>query len=176
MPKVLVVIGSAREGRVADKIKDYVVSEIDKHDNLEVTVADLKELALPFFESPTAPANPDYVITDEHVAKWQDLIQANDTIVFLTPEYNHGVSPIQKNAIDSLGPDWNSKKVTIVAYNWGTSFALDSIRVSLEFLKAEVQEPIAHLAFMKDVAVDGSLIEGGSALAQIAATVDAIAA
>jgi len=177
MTKILVVIGSARPGRVADKVLGYIQEDLINREGLEVTVADLAELNLPFFNNENSPKSPDYTITDPAVAAWSELVKANDSILFITPEYNHLLSGIQKNAIDSLGAEWSNKPATAVAYGWtGGSLAVQNLREMLDFLEADVQHDVAQLAFMKDLNPDGSILNAESVKTQIAATIDEVLA
>lgn len=175
MSNILVVIGSARPGRVADKVLEYIKSDLDKREGVTYSVADLKEVNLPFFENENTPTSPEYTITDPVVAKWSEQVQAADSVLFITPEYNHTLSAIQKNAIDSLGPDWVEKPVSAVAYGWsGGSLAVLTLREVLENLKADAKHAIAQLGFMKDLNPDGTLLDEASVTAQITATIDEI--
>ena len=175
MSNVLVVIGSARPGRVADKVLGYIHEEFAKRENTNVTVADLAELNLPFFNNENAPMSPDYTITDPQVAAWSDLVKANDSILFITPEYNHALSALQKNALDSLGAEWSEKPVTAVAYGWsGGSLAVANLLEVLGNLKTDTKESIAQLGFMKDLNTDGTLLDEANVRTQIAATIDEI--
>lgn len=177
MSKILVVVGSARPGRVADKVLGYIQDEITNHSGAEVTVADLAELNLPFFNNENAPMSPDYAITDPQVAAWSELVKANDSVLFITPEYNHNLSAIQKNALDSLGAEWLEKPVTAVAYGWsGGSLAVNALREVLENLKADTKHGIAQLGFMKDLNPDGSILDEASVKAQIATALEEILA
>ena len=176
MTKVLVVIGSARKGRVADKIASYVNEEIAKHEGIEAITADLKELELPFFDSELIPSNPDYTISNENVQKWQGLVAHSDAVVLLTPEYNRGLSAIQKNAIDWLKNEWEDKKVAIVGYSWGRDAAIASLEGTLDNLKADLIQPVTHLKFMQEINPDGSFIDEEAARKQISLTItDAVA-
>lgn len=176
MSKVLIVIGSARTGRVADKISEYVQEEIAKHDGVEAVIADLKELALPFFDEEVTPSNPAYVVTKEAVKVWQALVVDADVVVMLTPEYNRGLSAIQKNAIDWLSKEWEDKKVAIVSYSWGRGAAIAGLEGTLDNLKATTIQPTTHLKFMQDINPDGSFINEEAARLQIQTTIsDAIA-
>lgn len=97
-------------------------------------------------------------------------------MLFVTPEYNHTLSAIQKNALDSLGADWVEKPVTAVAYGWtGGSLALQTLREVTEHLKADVKHSMAQLAFMKDLNVDGTILNEETVTAQISETIDQIA-
>jgi len=177
MSKILVVIGSARKGRVADKVLGYIQEDLINREGVEVTVADLAELNLPFFNNENSPMSPDYTITDPAVIAWSELVKANDSVLFITPEYNHTLSAIQKNALDSLGADWFEKPVTAVAYGWsGGSLAVLTLREVLENLKADTKHDIAQLAFMKDLNPDGSALDEASVKTQIATTIDGVLA
>ena len=175
MSKILLVIGSARAGRVADKVLAYIQEELKNRSDVEGTVADLAKLNLPFFDNENSPLSPEYVITNPQVAAWSELVKANDSILFITPEYNHTLSAIEKNALDSLGADWLEKPVTAVAYGWsGGSLAVLTLREVLKNLKADTKHNIAQLVFMKDLNPDGSILDEASVKTQIATALDEI--
>jgi len=175
MSNVLIVIGSARKGRIADKVLEHVQADFAKREGVTTTVADLKELNLPFFDNENSPLHPDFTITDPQVKVWSEMVQAADSVLFITPEYNHSLSAIQKNALDSLGPDWAQKPVTAVAYGWsGGSLAVLNLREVLENLKADAKHAMAQLGFMKDLNPDGSIIDEANVALQISAAIDEI--
>ena len=175
MSNVLVVIGSARIGRVADKIVEYVSADIDSREGVTATVVDLASLNLPFYNNEQPAMSPDRVQTDENVATWSKLVSEADSVLFITPEYNHNLSAIQKNALDWLFFEWNDKPVSAVAYGWsGGSLAIAALREVLTNVKAEVALNMAQLGFMKDLNPDGSLLDETSVTEQIAAAIDEI--
>lgn len=118
MTKILTVIGSARKGRVAEKVNQYIHDTAEALSGVEIITADLKELALPFFDHEVTPSSPDYAPTNEQVKKWAELVTDADAVLFVTPEYNHTLSAVQKNAMDSLFTEWQDKPVSAVAYGW----------------------------------------------------------
>jgi NAD(P)H-dependent FMN reductase len=75
MKNILLVLGSARRGRVADAIASHVQSIVNTRDDISLTIADLDALALPFFNNERTPSDPEYEITDPHVAKWSSLFE-----------------------------------------------------------------------------------------------------
>lgn len=173
MSNILIVIGSARTGRVADKVIDYVKKDIESRENVTTTVADLKELNLPFFDSEQVPASPDYTLTDDNVIAWGKMVEAADSVLFITPEYNHSLTAIQKNALDWLYSQWIEKPVTAVAYGWsGGSLAVATLREVLSNLKTDTKESFAQLAFMKDLNPDGTLLDEASVANKIKAAID----
>lgn len=175
MTNILVVIGSARTGRVADKVTEYAKSEIESRDNVTADVIDLAALNLPFYTNEQPAMSPDRVETDENVATWSKLVSEADGVVFITPEYNHNLSAIQKNALDWLFFEWNDKPVSAVAYGWsGGSLAVAALREVLANVKARIGQDMAQLGFMKDLNPDGSLLDEASVKAQIAAAIDEV--
>ena len=176
MSTILAVIGSARPGRVADKVLDYIKADVETREGVELKVADLKEVDLPFFDNENAPVSPEYTITDPNALAWSEMVKSADSVVFITPEYNHTLSAIQKNALDTLGTEWVEKPVTAVAYGWsGGSLAVATLREVLSNLKADAKSDFAQLGFMKDLNPDGSLLDEANVTAQIKAAIDQIA-
>lgn len=175
MSNILVVIGSARSGRVANKVTEYVTKDIESRDGVTATVVDLAALNLPFYNNEQPAMSPDRVQTDENVSTWSTLVSEADSVLFITPEYNHNLSAIQKNALDWLFFEWNDKPVSAVAYGWtGGSLAVAALREVLANVKAVVAQDMAQLGFMKDLNPDGSLLDETSVTTQIAAAIDEI--
>ncbi len=175
MSNLLVVIGSARKGRVADSILTYVKNDLQDRDDVTLTIADLADLHLPFFNNESPAMSPDHVQTDEHVAAWSDMVTSADSVLFITPEYNHNLSAIQKNALDWLFKEWNDKPVTAIGYGWsGGSLAIAALREVLTNVKADIKQDMAKLGFMKDINPDGSLLDESSVMTQIAAAIDEV--
>lgn len=177
MSNVLVVIASARKGRAADQVFELVKKDLEARDGVNIVLADLKEINLPFFAHELSPASPDYVPTDPAVLAWQKLVVEADSIVLLTPEYNHTISAIQKNAIDSLKNEWTDKPVAVVGYGWsGASLSIVTLTEVLPFLGMKFNpETAAKLSFMKDINVDGSGLDEPAASAKIKIAIDEIA-
>jgi NAD(P)H-dependent FMN reductase len=177
MSNLLIVIGSARAGRVADKVLSYIKADIEGREDVTITVADLAELNLPFYNNELPAMSPEHVQTNENVAVWSKLVSNADGVVFITPEYNHTLTAIQKNALDWLFTEWNDKPVTAVAYGWsGGSLAVATLREVLTNVKANIQQGMAQLGFMKDLNPDGSILDQANVSAQIAAAIDEVIA
>lgn len=173
MSNILVVTGSVRPNSVNEKIVPLVVSEIETQGSV-ATVADLKLLNMPFFNAPFPPSAPEFVPTDSGVITWTDMVERADGVVFVTPEYNNNLSPIQMNAIDWIGQQWQDKPVALVGYGWttGAGQAHAAARESLAVnLKAKVGDVQANLYFTKDLNPDGTVADAGSVATKISATI-----
>lgn len=161
MSKILVVTGSVRPNSANEKMVPYVV-ELLESKGADVTVADLKALNLPFFDAPLPPSSPDFVPTNDAAKQWTQMVTEADGVVFVTPEYNHTMSPVQMNAIDWIGKEWKGKPISLVGYGWrsGASQAHAAAREALAVnLKAEVLDTQANLYFAKDLHPDGSVAD-----------------
>lgn len=173
MSNILVVTGSARPNSVNEKVVPLVVAEVDKQ-GATVTVADLKELNMPFFDAPTPPSSPEFAAEHESVQSWTKMVADADGVVFVSPEYNHTMSPIQLNAIDWIGKEWEGKPIALVGYGWtsGAGQAHATAREALAVnLKAKVGDAQANLFMMKDLNADGSVADEASVNEKIAAAV-----
>ena len=178
MPNILVVTGSVRPNSVNEKIVPLVVSEVDAQGST-VTIADLKELNLPFFDSPVPPASPDFAPTNESVIAWTKLVADTDAVIFVTPEYNHTLTPVQLNAIDWVSKEWEDKHIGLVGYGWtsGAGQAHAAARESFEtVLKAHVASKQTNLFFTKDIDTEGNVIDEAGVKEKIAATVSELIA
>jgi len=170
---ILIVTGSVRKGRVADKVLELVKNEVEKHEDLSVTIADVKELDLPFFDHEHAPASPDFNPDNEKVVAWTKLVEAADGVVLLTPEYNHSMSSVQKNAIDWIFSQWKDKPVSVVGYGWsGASLAIDDLTKVLGNLQAKQLPTTTNLQFMKNINPDGTVTDEAGVSESLKNTID----
>src|SRR5437867_11168109 len=72
----------------------------------------------------------------QHTKTWSAKIASFDGYVFVTPEYNHGISGALKNAIDFLYHEWVNKAAGFVGYGGaGGARAVEQLRLVM----AEVQ-------------------------------------
>jgi NAD(P)H-dependent FMN reductase len=114
MPKLHVILASTRPGRAGEPIADWFVERAIAHGAFDVELVDLAEVALPFMDEPNHPRLRRY--TQEHTRAWSARVDRADAFVFVTPEYNYGLTAPLKNAIDFLHFEWQHKPVGFVSY------------------------------------------------------------
>jgi len=173
MSNILVVTGSVRPNSVNEKIVPIVASELEKQ-GAQVSVADLKVLNLPFYDDPHSSTSPDFAPVHENVKQWTTLVDEADGVVLVTPEYNHTMTPVQLNAVDWIGKEWEGKKVALVGYGWrsGASQAQATAREALAVnLKALVGDEQTNLFITKDLQPDGTPIDEAAVREKIATTI-----
>ncbi|MBB5711740.1 NADPH-dependent FMN reductase [Sphingomonas xinjiangensis] len=111
---ILVILGSVREGRMAEPVGQWVVEQARGRDDIACELVDLKEWDLPYYPYADAPAKGNY--TDPLQQRWAEKIGGADGYILIAPEYNHGPPAVLKNALDFVYAEWNRKPVTCVGY------------------------------------------------------------
>lgn len=159
MPRLGVVIGSVREGRVGLPIAQWFVERARQHAAFDVELLDLKTINLPIFAERTHPRLQTY--ESEQQKSWSATIAALDAFVFVTPEYNYSTAPALLNAIDYLFAEWAYKPVGFVSYG-GISGGLRAVQMTKQTLTALNMIPVAEAVAIPFVA---KLVEGGTFVA-----------
>src|ERR1035438_10542452 len=97
--KIQIILGSTRPGRVVERVGKWVAAAAQEVEGFEVEVVDLADYDLPFFDEPISPRyNPDRKLSPA-VQRWIAKLSEADGYVFVTPEYNHSITGVLKNAI-----------------------------------------------------------------------------
>src|SRR5687767_5670856 len=98
--KLKVIIGSTRPERGVSVLLPWLVDRLDRDGRFDVEVLDLREWNLPMFQETWETARHGY--STESVRRWNETIVDGDAFLFVTPEYNHSITAVLKNAIDSV--------------------------------------------------------------------------
>ena len=140
MASVAIVLGSVRPGRAGEQVVRWIEEQARQLDGVSTVFVDLRDYQLPLFAeeippSMQAPKLPEAVRLRTNIA-------ANDAVLFVTPEYNHSVSAVLKNAIDYLPPaTLKDKAVGLVGYSWyGAVKPLEHLREILSTFGADVRD------------------------------------
>jgi NAD(P)H-dependent FMN reductase len=121
--KLQVIVGSTRTERQADHVARWVNNRAAAHGAFDVEMLDLRDWPLPMFAEGIQTvgdfANPTY--SDPLVKRWNQKIAEADAYVFITPEYNHSIPAVLKNAIDSVFVSFafRNKPAAFVGYSGG---------------------------------------------------------
>ena len=116
MTTIDVVLGSTRPNRFAEKPARWVLERLNARPGVEARLVDLRDHPLPFFDREAPPAYTGREHPTPETARFAATIDQADGYVFVTPEYNHGISGALKNAIDFLFAEWNNKAAGFVSY------------------------------------------------------------
>jgi NAD(P)H-dependent FMN reductase len=134
MLKIAIIVGSTRPGRVGESVARWVHELAAKRTDAEFELVDIADFHLPLLDEPVPPSMGQY--SKAHTKAWAAKIASFDGYVFVTPEYNHGISGALKNAIDFLYKEWNNKAAGFVGY--GSAGGVRAVE-QLRLVMAEVQ-------------------------------------
>lgn len=142
MIRLAIIIGSTRPGRKAEAVAHWVLDFAKKRQDAEVELVDIQDFNLPLLDEPVPPSMGQY--SKPHTKAWAAKIDSFDAFVFVTPEYNHGISGALKNAIDFLYREWNNKAAAFVSYgSMGGARAVESLRLVMgELMVADVRQQV----------------------------------
>lgn len=158
MTSVAIVLGSVRPGRAGEQVVRWIEEQARQVDGVATVFFDLRDYNLPLFaeEMPPSMQAPEL----PEAVRLRTNIEAQDAVLFVTPEYNHSVSAVLKNAIDYLPPaTLKDKAVGLVGYSWygadvreqqvginlGSDFQ-DGVFKPSDELNAQIRELLTSLA------------------------------
>lgn len=162
MLNLKVIVDSIRPGRAADRLLPWLVGRARADERFAVDVLDLRDWALPMFaetrDSIGNPADPSY--SRPLIRRWNGAIADGDAFLFVTPEYNHSIPGVLKNALDSVFPSgaFRKKPAATVAYSAGPiggaraveQLALIAIEAEMAPLRHALLIPAVNQAFDRD--------------------------
>lgn len=140
MASVAIILGSVRPGRAGEQVVRWIEDQARLVEGVQTVFVDLRDYNLPLFaeEMPPSMQAPEL----PEAVRLRANIEANDAVVFVTPEYNHSVPAALKNAIDYLPPaTLKEKAVGLVGYSWyGAVKPLEHLREIMSTFGADVRE------------------------------------
>ncbi|MDV9186980.1 NAD(P)H-dependent oxidoreductase [Streptomyces sp. SR27] len=137
-----IILGSTRPHRVGDQVARWVHEHASRRTDARFELIDLRDHPLPLLDEPLPPSLGRY--EHEHTRRWAETIAAYDGFVIVTPEYNHGIPGVLKNALDYLYAEWNNKALGLVSYGaaGGVRSAEQLRLVAAELQMADVRQQV----------------------------------
>lgn len=128
-----IILGSTRQGRVSPQVGNWVKEIADQRGDANYEIVDIKDFHLPFLGEGTGQ--------EPGLKAWSEKLSRLDGFVFIVQEYNHSITAVLKNALDSAREEWNNKAAGIVSYgSTGGARAAEHLRGILgELLVADVR-------------------------------------
>jgi NAD(P)H-dependent FMN reductase len=131
MSKLQIIIGSTRPGRAADKVAPWVIDRAESHPAFDVEVLDLRDWPLPIFAENLGTIGDfnDPTYSDPAVKLRNQKIKQADAYLVITPEYNHSIPGVLKNAIDNvyISFAFRNKPVVTIGYSGGIAGGVRAI-------------------------------------------------
>ncbi|MBC7736624.1 MAG: NAD(P)H-dependent oxidoreductase [Candidatus Saccharibacteria bacterium] len=126
-PKIALIIGTTRTTRFADIAANWMMTQAQARDDMDVELVDLRSFDLPFFNE--MASNAYMPSSDPKAVAWQKKMAEFDGYIFVVAEYNHSISGALKNALDQAYVEWAHKPMAAIAYgSMGGARALEHLR------------------------------------------------
>jgi NAD(P)H-dependent FMN reductase len=155
MNKLQVIVGSTRAERQVDAVARWVVKRATAHEAFEVEELDLKDWPLPMFAegAKTLGDFRDPTYSAPIVKQWNKKIGEADAYVFITPEYNHSVPAVLKNAIDTVFVSFafRNKPAAFVAYSNGLVGGARAVEHLAQILIEAEMAPLRNTVLLGEV-------------------------
>jgi len=144
MTGIALIVGSTRPNRFADVPARWIAQGAAERLDLKLSVLDLREERLPFFNESAAPINTQGRYSEPATEAWRLKIGHYDAFIALAVEYNHGPTAASKNAFDSAYYEWNRKLIAFVGYGGvGDARAIEQLRgIAIELQMAPVKHEV----------------------------------
>jgi NAD(P)H-dependent FMN reductase len=148
MLRTAMIVGSTRAGRIGTAVGEWASDIARRRDDAEFELLDVAGFNLPVLdEGPPAmlleksPAMADQYRHD-HTRRWSSAIASFDGYVFVTPEYNHGLAGVLKNAIDFLDHEWTDKAAGFIGCGYARGArVVESLRLVMAAMQVAAVRP-----------------------------------
>lgn len=104
------ILGTGREGRNTEKAVRYILSEVQKRDDIETELLDVRDFRL---------QATDKTGNSPIAKKFSGKMQRADGLIVVAPEYNHGYPGELKMMLDMLYDQYNRKPIGICGTGGG---------------------------------------------------------
>ena len=142
--RILVILGSVRDGRMAEPVGKWVLEQAAVRPGLACELVDLADWKLPFYAFAKPPAAGGY--EDPLQLQWAEKVGDADGYILIAPEYNHGPPAVLKNALDFVYAEWNRKPVAFVGYGGnGGSRSIEQLTCVARELQMAPLEGSVHI-------------------------------
>ncbi|MBI2474772.1 MAG: NAD(P)H-dependent oxidoreductase [Candidatus Taylorbacteria bacterium] len=134
--KILVILGTAREGRYSERVAKAVFNEVKKRSDIEPVFVDVRDHVF----GATINGSDE----DPRIRPWKDLVTNADALFFVTPEYNRGFPGELKMLIDSAFDEYVRKPVAICGVSdggFGGARGIEALRALLAYLQMIPVQP-----------------------------------
>ncbi|MFC8511767.1 NADPH-dependent FMN reductase [Streptomyces sp. NPDC057257] len=142
MTRIGIILGSTRPNRKSEQVAQWVHDTAARRGDADVELIDLRDHPLPHLDEPMPPSMGEP--QNDHTRQWAAKIASFDGYVIVTPEYNHSIPGVLKNALDYLHREWHNKAVGFVSYgaSGGVRAAEHLRQIAGELKLADVRQQV----------------------------------
>lgn len=163
--KLAIVVGSVRQGRQTLKQAKWVNKVAEDFETIQPEIIDLINYPMPFFDEPISPRYNQNRSIDIRAQRFLKKLSEFDAYIFVTPEYNHSISGVLKNALDYVTFEMKRKPTAIVSHGTvgGARAAMHLKEILSESLTVPIQNSVALPKMSEAIDEEGNLDEAHKA-------------
>ena len=165
--KLGIIVGATRQNRQSPRQAKWVYNAAKEMDDVEVEIVDLRDYALPFFDEPISPRYNQHRKIDPAARPWLKKLKEFDAYVIVTPEYNHSIPGVLKNALDYVTWEIERKPVSIVSHgSAGGARAASQLKIIISESRAvplPTFTPLTMIGMSEQIDEKGNLTAAGKA-------------
>ncbi|HSW37639.1 MAG TPA: NAD(P)H-dependent oxidoreductase [Candidatus Saccharimonadales bacterium] len=163
--KLAIILGSTRPGRHSAKLAEWVVNNAKGVEGAKVELLDLQDYPLPFFDEEASPRfNPERH-PNEAAKKWLAKLEEFEAYIIVTPEYNHSIPAVLKNALDYI--DWQVKYKPFAIVSHGSAGGARAAS-HLKHVISEIRAVVIPTNLALTMRVSETFDENGTASEEVA--------
>lgn len=162
--RVVVIIGSTREGRLAPSVAQWFTGQIGQRDDMVTDVVDLVDTPMPNDLKENAP----------EVVRLRPRLAAADAFVLVVPEYNRSVPGTLKTLIDCYNAEWEAKPIGFVTYGLSVAGGVRAVehlrQIFAEFHSFGLKDIVTFPKILSHFDADGNFtpdLDGCNAAAKL---------
>lgn len=159
-----IIVGTTRQNRQTSKLAKWVANTAAAGEKVTVTVLDLADYPMPIFEEPVSPRYNPHREIHPVAQRWLNDLQAADAYIVVTPEYNHSIPGVLKNAFDYI--DWQLQRKPSAIVSHGTVGGARAAMHLKEILSEAHTVPIQN--FVAFTGLSHGIDEQGNLAAELA--------
>lgn len=136
--RIGIILGTPRQPSLGSHLFHYLQRTFPNADKVTFTWLALRDYPLPFYDHEETPLETPIHDLSTPEQAWLDQLAAQDGYIIISPEYDHAIPGILKNAFDFVGPEVDHKPVQIITYSHysdGGMLAAESMVEILQILK-----------------------------------------
>jgi len=117
-----VLLGTAREGRVSEKVARYVYGQVEQYPGIATEFIDIAD----HLTERTVPSWEEH----EQVSWWREKIATADGLIIVSPEYNHSYPGELKLLLDKILPEYKHKPIAVCSASngpWGGARMVENL-------------------------------------------------
>ncbi len=125
--KIALILGTNRSERQSEKVARLIFDHLDKRDDIDPTMIDIRDFDFPQDNYGTA--------LRESFPETQKIMETMDGFVIVCPEYNHSFPGVLKTFMDMFLKEYNNKSAAIATVSSGMWGGVRAAENMLSFLR-----------------------------------------